>query len=643
MFDNASSRSTDQPKLHGDALIDWQQIITLTKNALDQRDYDAVIDQSSAAIDDLQQKLVQLFKMRVVAWGRKLKFAEELKDAMAIIQYAPHDPVGYFRVGHRYIDQGLQAKAFEVFSSGLRNVPRTNHLYEMLRIDQHRSLVSRCKRIDFIANVPFDIMAIIVDHIPQETLAECLEVSSIWRQKLLAYPGCWRNVRIEKFKPTVGPSVYRALPNICHHIREFSLPHAPQVTKCLELMRTKNFASLQSFHTQEPLFNVPQDNYALFYMCLPNIAVSLKSLDIHTHKNQTLLLSQVLAICRNLTSIRFRDWAYPKAFTGLRLPFNTSLQKVVLESQDDNLRSSDLVDLFKCSPEIRYLALTNCHNDMYTLVGEHCPNIKELKITNYAHPLGYFKAESNDGIGLRTLRADRPPSRFTLASLIDRHLNTLRNLRISFPDTDMTATNWGSLSSFSLPNLAHLSLEEVPEAVTNELPSLFAQCSNLESIYLHIVYGDIPEDAFTAAAKLKQLTALVLHEASFTEQSMLRFLREVQCQQDGRPGLKELELCDCNDTAAVLIACTTIQSLVSLTIDPYTDLEVDDKRSFVEGLAELPRLQKLWLQSVDFFDYNLLRIGESKSLKQVELYNIHGLTEEQIRSAFPSHITLLLD
>ncbi|KAI8146639.1 hypothetical protein BJV82DRAFT_576180 [Fennellomyces sp. T-0311] len=98
-------------------------------------------------------------------------------------------------------------------------------------------------------------MCLIFDRVPHMTLAQCLDVSSVWRQRLLAYPGCWRRIHIDEEERygdlSDARSVHRVLSLASHHIREISFAASSSMPAiCMESIKTKNVSNLQSLRIQ---------------------------------------------------------------------------------------------------------------------------------------------------------------------------------------------------------------------------------------------------------------------------------------------------------------------------------------------------------------------------------------------------------
>ncbi|KAI8137377.1 hypothetical protein BJV82DRAFT_661370 [Fennellomyces sp. T-0311] len=647
---DALPTSMDQSFVKSDAKAHWKHVTMQTANAFDNGDHMAVLEHSSPIVDDLQKKLVYLLKMRVVSWSHTANFAQELKEASTLIDYAPRDAAGYLALGCRYADQGYQTRAIQVFEDGLRNVPRTNSQYNKLSAAKQRALSQRRIRIDIMANVPYDVMGAITEQIPDETLRSCLMVSSVWRQRLLAYPGCWRDIHIKKFERFDYfhlPKVYNTLPLICHHIRKLTLPHCPRVTLALKAMTTMNFSSMQSLEIPDPPYGYDCHHYASLCLSLPNIAESLTTLDVSLFIEKPDILSQILKICQKLTALRYCNLTGTNVFTRLALPHRTSLRKVVLEAPLLSFQSSNLVPLFQSSPDIRYMVLRGCGSDIYAAVNEHCPNIKIFWVVNFPYKLSSLDyVDSKRYNGLTNLHMYNPTSTFAIAPLINTHSTSLRTLFISFADSRFGSSEieWtGNLSSLSLNGLTDLGLESIPDAIASQLPAIIAECPKLKSLGLNMLEGTIPGQTFVAASKLKQLTTLELQEAYMPrsdEKLLLQFLLDARQPQKGKPGLKVLRLYDCGDSSAIVVACSAITTLTELCISSWAILNDRDERSFAAGLGRLPNLEKLDLRNLGLTEQNLLLISENKSLKEVELYNIYDLREEEVRSAFSSSVKL---
>ncbi|KAI7850416.1 hypothetical protein BDC45DRAFT_608776 [Circinella umbellata] len=98
------------------------------------RRFDETIDQGVSVLQELQEKAVCVLALQAASWARKHKYQEELESAWTMINFAPKNPTGYLIVvGRRYIDQGLQERAIEVFNKDLNSASSSDPKYELLQ------------------------------------------------------------------------------------------------------------------------------------------------------------------------------------------------------------------------------------------------------------------------------------------------------------------------------------------------------------------------------------------------------------------------------------------------------------------------------------------------------------------------------
>ena len=102
--------------------VQFDIVISNAEQFLKAGRYDEAIDQTSSFMQELQEKAVRVLILEAATWDRKHKYQDELKSAWMMINFAPTNPVGYLIAGRRYIDQGLQERAIEVFNKGLKSV-----------------------------------------------------------------------------------------------------------------------------------------------------------------------------------------------------------------------------------------------------------------------------------------------------------------------------------------------------------------------------------------------------------------------------------------------------------------------------------------------------------------------------------------
>lgn len=141
----------------------------IANEALDHGEDDTVIEQTGFAINDLQLAIVNMLKMRATSWEQKCRYDKTVKDRVMIIKNMPYDPEAYLYVGCRYIEQGFQKRAIDIFNDGLEQVPETDAYHDSLQQRKQEAQKRLDTRFDFFAHLPYDIICRIIDNfIPQE-------------------------------------------------------------------------------------------------------------------------------------------------------------------------------------------------------------------------------------------------------------------------------------------------------------------------------------------------------------------------------------------------------------------------------------------------------------------------------------------
>ncbi|KAI9274478.1 hypothetical protein BDA99DRAFT_239636 [Phascolomyces articulosus] len=187
----------------------------------DDRDYDAIIKQSTTALAEIYRtQHIALLDKRAFALGMKSQFREGLKDAQAMIKYAPDLITGYLRLGDLYLRQGMSRAAIDIYDRGLENLhppapplplPQQNgetnsslvaddpKSYYIQLINARKAAVKQHEsRIDFIQRLSTELTMNIFMHLPLSAKVICTQVSRIWRTKILRCSVAWRVIICDK-------------------------------------------------------------------------------------------------------------------------------------------------------------------------------------------------------------------------------------------------------------------------------------------------------------------------------------------------------------------------------------------------------------------------------------------------------------
>ncbi|KAI9270479.1 hypothetical protein BDA99DRAFT_534588 [Phascolomyces articulosus] len=651
---------------------DPAQVSSITEQALDNAHFDTTIEIATPAIQDFLTHVVQLLRMRAEAWGQKGRYDKALQDSSAIITHAPTNPIGYLSTGRRYAEQGFQVRAIDIFKKGLEYVPTNDPYYDTLYEEKQQAKRRYAHRLDAFEYLPFDVIYRVIEYIPLETVAQCSRVSSNWRTLVLNYPKFWRSLNVCSFTGQGILSPYKLLPSISHHVEQLSLPQGKQAKNCTELIGKNSFPNLRSIQVKRTVPNYKlQNHYTDFSTALINVADTLESLDLYLEGTDNLpYLSDILSICRNLTSIKFTTKVPEAITTNLIIPYVTKLTKIELSATDGRLNSNELQSLFEHSPHLRYLYVNFCFDDVYDIVQKYCPkNLDVLSVngkawwdsaagkrsfstslinsnSNATTPITSptssppQPSSSSSAVGLTVLTCHGFHLPDSLISMLEKHHMTLQSLEIQTL-FGVQLVEWPYLAGFPLVNLVFLRIDYIPLQLCHQVDCLLKQTPNLK--YLHLSrsgHNLIPDDAFKVIEDMPRIEEIYLSSCNFNPPYLQQLLKAFAENRTKSLSLNVLRIENCAGmNESILEICACIQSLSNITISMNGSRKKKESiEMFVQDAARLPHLKHLCIGYADLTKEDLDVLSSSPSLSLIHFISIHGVTPEQIKHAFPPHV-----
>ena len=197
-------------------------ILPRIQNALNQGQNDKVIEESRQMLADLESIRINVIKLQMNAWKNKGNLIKQLRYAKIIIEHAPKDSIGYINAAEVYSMRGQQVRVRTVTNRGMVHVQKNDkdgHA-KLRKLDQD-ALCQISKRIDFIAELPYDLACMVAKCSQFESLGEYIMVSRTWRERLLQCPTLWR--RWKYYTYCDSKNRVRFLPKITAHIQELSV------------------------------------------------------------------------------------------------------------------------------------------------------------------------------------------------------------------------------------------------------------------------------------------------------------------------------------------------------------------------------------------------------------------------------------
>ncbi|KAI7848148.1 hypothetical protein BDC45DRAFT_322869 [Circinella umbellata] len=670
MFNSGASKKHKVPDNQESTRFDTNnnnvldQAVGMTKVALDNADYDATIELSTPAIHDFLNNVINLLRMRAAAWAQKGQYDKALQDTTAMMTYAPMDPTGYLCTARRYAEQGFQVRAIDVLKRGLERVPTNDQQYETLCNEKQQAKRRYAHRLDVFAYVPCDVVFRIIEFVPLETITQCTRVSSSWRGYIVNDPKLWQRIDVYSFTGEGVLSPYKLLPSISHHVKELSLPQGKQAKNCTELIKTLDFSNLHSLQVKRTVPSYKLHNhYAQLCSALTNIANTLELLDVYFEGTDDIPhLSDILSICRNLTTIKFTTKVPEAITTSLSLTYLTKLTNIEL-STTDRIHSSDLQNLFQHSPHLRSLYIYVCRDDIYDTVEKYCPKLEELSVNGRAwwvrkQHFSFDKVDNKNNNnnstasppssppatgGLKVLTCHSLESPISIISALEKHHTTLQSLEIRIMFGLQLIEFPHHFAAYPITNLKFFRIDYIPLAVCLQLDTLLKLTPNLQCLHLcHSRHNLIPDNTFKAIAAMPRITEIRLIRCNFNASKLEELLKAYGSNATKSSSLDTLSIKDCAGLRdSILETCAKIQSLSDITISMSEGkMKKESVKTFIQDAASLPHLKQLCIGHTEITEEDLQALSGNPSLSLIHLISIHGVTQTQIKHVIPSNVTV---
>ncbi|KAI9249129.1 hypothetical protein BDA99DRAFT_575784 [Phascolomyces articulosus] len=605
--------------------------IQLTEAATKDLDNERSNDEIELSLAGLDRIIVNAHELRANVWARKANTTEELKSTLSMIELLPTYIVGYLRSGKLYEIQGYQERAIKIYDIGIHTVPSSDPLYRLLQENKEMALSRSQKRIDFIANCPYDIVRIILDLLPKETLLELTMVARTWRQKTVEDPIRWKTFRVIRgLHANTADRSYRLLPIVSHHVEVLKIKGSSDfVPKCLQFIRTHNFSNLQSLKVNQLRLGFSQQRincYELFTNMLLNIANSLTSLEFKDVSIDLPPLAIILSLCRNLKIFQQHSTPVHKEwFKGLSLSYAICLTKIVLDLPHDWDEASDkeIETLLHRSPQLEHLVLDSCNVNKVLPVAIHCCQ----RLTNLV--LNQKQAEIREEItchnkspgALLNVLLGGNFSASTLQFLLERKGCSIVELFLapessSFSnDEDWSSLSGGSTAASTMNSLVKLSILQCqPSSTISDLATIMIEKAQgtLHDVGLLDFDPGVTDGMVNALVRVVGLERLTLDGCTMGSLASRGHIFSQFCHLDF------LSLCMCDGvTLTLLQSIGYIKGLKKLIVERIDDGPAYQMNEFTRLIGNLSNLIYLQISytSLDFTDIE--NLCKSKTLKTI--------------------------
>ncbi|KAI8147216.1 hypothetical protein BJV82DRAFT_379866 [Fennellomyces sp. T-0311] len=620
-----------------DPLIERQ--LTIIAKALADEQYDQAISSASRLLIRCSSSIAaRALELRASAWERKASLKNELEDALLLIEYDSNNVDAYLRAGKIHSIRGNQQKAIDILSQGLQICALDDH---QALLTQHIAIVKAKaqRRIDFIAQAPYDVLCKILSYLDVDAVNTCMDTCRTWRSKVLECPESWRVM------VTLGTNFWRStravnlLPTISKHIETIDTYADPQkVAQLFDNFAKYDFSRLHTLIAYYTAHNGDFDISHSVNSGLPFVAQTLTELKLDSSAIAGISMGRILSICQKLTSIFLGVGSITECSDVVSLSHDTLLTAVKIWTLVPIATISNFKPLFQHSPRLRNLEIHSKEigGDFLSVLEHHCPELAVISVQTFPI-IGPFMniartkwGERLHHLSLYNIRSAEP----LLPRLVSCH-DALQAMKLMPARDEGNQRNWRPLSSFIFTGMTYLHINtSYNRAFCEHLPEILRACPSVETLEMENTRQDgdgvVALDAdriFNAIAEMSNLSCLKLTYLGIRGSAFKRLLDQHAMRGDGSM-LRKLIIYWCDGLDGdILEAAGNVRSLERLEIRGPGRVYDNNALSFATSVSKLPRLSSLHIGEVVFTDEAAQVLATSKSLELLVLFDVHGLTQ----------------
>ncbi|KAI7878266.1 hypothetical protein K492DRAFT_218202 [Lichtheimia hyalospora FSU 10163] len=344
--------------------------------------------------DESAKQRFGFLRNRAAALAACAKFQAALNDTTTMQMIAPSSGMGYLCAAHVYSQQGRYRACISTCDHGLSVVPSHDPYYQQLKDMRWTAMKRSHVYVDFINDLPEEIIHIIVDNIiidkelESHELRQYLSVSLLWRQKFLR---CTRDLHVvSNCSIDLFHSQY-VLQHAAPYIGRLTIKYG--ATPSHKLFQRYRFPSLQYLHLDEGYpddidFKVVLDSLATVQSTVTYLNIRMEDLDYS--------LGDILDTFQHLISFTCYNTNVEAMITTGCYP---TLKELKLWNEDDPFQSEQLNTITKLLPALQILSVNPCvDTKALSMVQENCPNLKLIAYNDFGQEETYMERITYNGI-----------------------------------------------------------------------------------------------------------------------------------------------------------------------------------------------------------------------------------------------------
>ncbi|KAF1347605.1 hypothetical protein BDV97DRAFT_370517 [Delphinella strobiligena] len=166
------------------------------------KEYAKALQYFTDAITSEPNLTVSLLDNRAATYDKLDDVTSALKDAKNAIRLHEKDPTGYLRAGRLLQKAGKHEVALGIYKHGIKKKTRNVELL-LKEHDKLLRLTATSKAADPFAQLPIELVEILISNLSFRQIVNCTRVSKQWNTLISSLPDLWKNLDLSEAKRLV--------------------------------------------------------------------------------------------------------------------------------------------------------------------------------------------------------------------------------------------------------------------------------------------------------------------------------------------------------------------------------------------------------------------------------------------------------
>ncbi|KAI9268002.1 hypothetical protein BDA99DRAFT_504586 [Phascolomyces articulosus] len=613
----------------------FEQRFQQIQNTLNNGTHHQLIQDVTTAIDDVfQSQLLVLLDIRAYAHAMQGHYKLACTDAQQMIEYAPRVPTGYIRQGIIYSMYGRQTQAIEIFDrclelpvvnyisdrklnkdSGQQQLQNENDMERLLACKNEAILLNQ-KRVDFIAQLPIEIINDIIPLLPKSTKVSCMRVSKIYCYRTLNCAGAWKTLSANESREDSQIAVM--MESISGHIEKLRIntPNKAVCSKYLQCMRNGLFKRIRSLTMTGCCTGDLRSSAFVLSTALWQARSTLRYFEIHIDDDfNKVTLTDILLVCSNITDLTYiahntlvdlRD----QDLIGLH---NENLPLASLEVKSSNITKQTVKTILQRYIQLRRLVINGCDSSVIDSIDQYAT--ENLEILGYnTRNVPTLQSQQQQQLSL----PPSPPLDDYTQNQDIKQMDVTRGLRKIIAMNNDQGRMVHTSTFFPIIYKNRKSIETISISLTDLIRD---EVQDINSAYPDFRLNRLTDITFWPTPRLQRLLLQSIP-------STITTLKHVTIRYSE----------DASDIYRMLLRLPPLETLRILSVDT-TGLEKQCLVELFERYAQLSEsshgsvsLKTVSLWHGDLVDDTVLSVlGDIKTLHHVTLWDLHSVTTQGLQ------------